>query len=261
TVADDGVHAVAFLGDTSGDGTYTSFDSVLISRVASAADSGFAAYPVLDPVIVGDLSGDGRVTATDGGLLNNYLAGTPVLQVPPHPRPPSNKPSGPGPTPSIPTQLQASLGGTVIVPVNIDDPHPAGCTGLTQAILALRYDPTLFSVSAADIHLGTVPAAGIGWTLQAWVDAVTGQIRIILSSPTPIGTAVGGTLVTITFHVRPGAPAGATPLNLSAAVNPNGQGVLRTALADDQGLLTLHPAPTDAATDAGVDGLVLLTAA
>src|SRR5262249_52159838 len=80
-VGDDGIHAVAFLGDTSGDGTYTSFDSVLVARVAAAVDSGFAAFPVLDPVLVGDLNGDGRVSATDGGLLNSYLAGTPVLQI------------------------------------------------------------------------------------------------------------------------------------------------------------------------------------
>src|SRR5262249_44938038 len=163
---DDGVHALVFLGDASGDGTYTSADSVLLSRVASAADSGFAAFPVLDPVIVGDINGDGRVTATDGGLLNNYLAGNPVVQVPPYPGPPSNNPSGPDPALSIPTDLQVGLGGTVTVPVNIDDPHPAGSTGLTQAILALRYDPAVFWVSAADIHLGTVLAAGTGWTLQ-----------------------------------------------------------------------------------------------
>jgi hypothetical protein len=52
-----------------------------------------------------------------------------------------------------------------------------------------------------------------------------------------------------------------TPLNLVPAVAPNGLGVLRTALDDDQGPLTLHLVPTDAANDAGVDGSVLLTAA
>src|SRR5262249_10148901 len=147
------------------------------------------------------------------------------------------------------------------VPVNIDDPHPAGSTGLMQAVLALRYDPTVFRVSVADIHLGIVPNSGTGWTLQVWVDAATGQIGIILFSATPIGTAVGGSLVPITFHVQPGAAVGMSPLNLAAALNPNGQGVFRTTLDDNQGPLTLHPAPTDAATDVGVDGSVLLTAA
>src|SRR5262249_5490910 len=160
-----------------------------------------------------------------------------------------------------PTDLHMGLDGTVTVPVNIDDPHPAGSTGLTQAILALRYDPTVFSVSAADIHLGTVPDAGTGWTLQARVDAATGEIGLVLFSLTPIDRRTSGSLVTIQFHVRAESRTVTTPINLAAAVNPNGQGVFRTALADNQGLLTLHPAPTDAATDAGVDGLVVLTAA
>src|SRR5262249_42655851 len=77
-VADDGVHVVAFLGDASGDGLYTSADSVVISRVASAADTGLAAFPVLDPVLIADLSGNGLVQSNDGALLNNFLGGATV---------------------------------------------------------------------------------------------------------------------------------------------------------------------------------------
>jgi hypothetical protein len=259
TTADDGVHAVAFLGDTTGDGTYTSADSVLIARVASAADSGFAAYPVLDPVLVGDLNGDGRVTATDGGLLNSYLAGTPVLQVPPFPGPPTNNPPGPDPMLSIPGGLRVGPDGTLTVPVLIDDPHPEGSRGLTQAVLALTYDPTVFTVSPADVRLGAVPAAGTGWALQAVVDTATGQIGITLFSATPLATSVGGSLVTITFRLRQGAHAGAAPVRLEPAVNPTGRGTLWTALDDDQGPLALHLAPADAA-DPGSEGELLLSA-
>jgi hypothetical protein len=257
---DDGVHAVTFLGDASGDGVYTSADSVLISRVAAGADSGFAAYPVLDPAILGDLTGDGRITAADATALNLYLAGTTVTQVPTWPGVPSNLPSGPDPSLSIPTNLRVGPGGTVTVPVNIDDPHPAGSRGLTQAVLALRYDPSIFTVSAADIHLGTVPASGSGWTLQVIVDPATGQIAITLFSVTPISSSAGGSLVTIDFHVRPGARSGATPINLVPAVRISGR-VMYTALDDDQGPLTLHPAPTAAANDPGMDGLVEVVSA
>jgi hypothetical protein len=259
-LGDDGVHVVAFLGDTTGDGLYTSADSVLIGRVAAAADSGFAAYPVADPVVLADLNGDGRVTALDGGLLNNFLAGASAPQLPPYPGAPGNNPAGPDPALSVPADLRVGPGGTVTVPVNIDDPHPEGSRGLTQAILALRYDPAVFSVSAADIHLGSVSASGSGWALQAVVDPATGQIAITLFSATPISSSLGGSLVTIDFHVRPGAQPGASAINLVSAVNLNGR-VVRTGLYDDVGPLTLHPAPTDAATDPGVDGLVVLTPA
>jgi hypothetical protein len=255
---DDGVHAVAFLGDANGDGFYTSADSVLILRVAAGADSGFAAYPVLDPVVVGDITGDGRVTAADATALNLYISGGTVAQLPTWPGLPSNNPSGPDPALSIPTGLHVGPGGTVTVPVNIDDPHPEGSRGLTQATLALRYDPTVFDVSAADIRLGDVPASGTGWTLQALVDPLNGEIGITLFSTTPIQSTAGGSLVTIDLRAKPGAPTGASPINLVPAVNVNGR-VLPTALDDDMGLLTLHPLPASAATDAGVDGLVLVT--
>jgi hypothetical protein len=134
------------------------------------------------------------------------------------------------------------------VPVNIDDPHPAGSSGLTQALLALTYDPTAVSVSAAGIHLGSVPVGGNGWTLQSRVDPVTGQIGIILFSTTPIAGSDGGSLVTIDFHVQPGAPAGLPLIQLAASVNPNDRGVIQTVLDDLQGPLTLHPLASDDTT-------------
>jgi hypothetical protein len=244
-VGDDGVHTVVYLGDATGDGVYTSADSVLISRVAAGADTGFLNFPILDAVIAADITGDGRITAADATALNLYISGTAVGQVPTWPGVPSNLPAGPDPALSIPAGLRVGPGGTVAVPVLIDDPHPAGSGGLTQAVLALRYDPAAFDVTAADIHLGAVPAGGTGWTLQAVVDPATGQIAITLFSLTPISSSLGGSLVTITFHVRPGAHAGASPINLVPAVTVNGRVVL-TALDDAQGPLTLHLAPTAA---------------
>ena len=176
-VGDDSVQVVDFLGNTTGTGNYTSADSVLLSRVAATADSGFAAFPVVDPVIIGDINGDGAINAADGVFLNRYMAGTAEADIPTYPGAPSNNPSGPDPSLSIPASLRVSADGTVTVPVNIDDPHPAGSTGMTQALLALTYDPAVLSVTPADIHLGTVPASGTGWTLQSVVDAQHGSDR------------------------------------------------------------------------------------
>jgi hypothetical protein len=138
------------------------------------------------------------------------------------------------------------------VPVQIDDPHPAGSSGLTQALLALTYDPAVVNVATADIHLGTVPASGTGWTLQSRIDAVTGQIGVVLFSTTPIQASDGGSLVTIDFHVQRGAAA-APVVQLVTAVNPDARGEIRTALDDLQGPLTLQPAPAPAPTNATSD--------
>ena len=160
---------------------------------------------------------------------------------------------------SIPFTLQLGSDGSVTVPVNIDDPHPAGSTGMTQALLALTYDPAVLSVSASDIQLGSVPASGSGWTLQSTVDAAAGQIGVTIWSPTPIASSAAGSLVTIVFHRSDAAAAGTTAIDLVPSVDPNGTGIIPTQVDDGQGAYTLSPAPT-AGYDPQIDGLVNLAA-
>ena len=63
------VHVAAKLGDTSGDGSYSGFDAVLAARVAAFKDTGLAAYPMVDPVVVADVSGNGDIKMYDSGLV------------------------------------------------------------------------------------------------------------------------------------------------------------------------------------------------
>jgi Cohesin domain len=134
----------------------------------------------------------------------------------------------------------ASSTGVVRVAVNIDDAHPPGSTGLIEARLALTYDPSVLTVSAADIHLGSVLAAGSGWSAVPTINTITGQIAIILSSTSPITTSLGGSLVTIDFHYKGNAP-GSSPIELVASVNPTGQQPIITELEDAQGTFTISP--------------------
>jgi hypothetical protein len=116
---------------------------------------------------------------------------------------------------------------------------------LIRGHLALRYDPQQFTVTAADMHLGSLLAAGRDWTLSANIDLATGQIGITLSSDTPITQPIGGSLITIDFHQRPGEPgASATggSIALVDSANPNGQW-FPTELEDAQGTFILTPAP------------------
>ena len=164
--------------------------------------------------------------------MNRLLAGIAAPQIP---QPPSGliiPPTGPDPTLSLAPGLTARAGGTVTVPVNIDTARPAGSSGLMEATLALRYNPQLFSVTAADIKLGTVPSAGSGWQLGVAINPETGEIGITLFSTTPIQSTAGGSLVTITMHVRESAPLGNAFLTLVNQVNPTGQRPYSTAVAD-----------------------------
>jgi hypothetical protein len=193
--------------------------------------------------------------------MASYLNGVAETQIPDQTGvTPSSFAPGPDPTLSLPTGLQVGPGGTVIVPVNLSDPRPAGSTGMTQAELALTYDPKVFTVTAADVHLGTVPASGSGWTLSTVVDPTTGALAIMLVSQTPITTSTGGSLVTIDFH-KVGAVSGTTSIQLVASVNLPGQGMFSTAAFDSSDRFILSPAPTNTATDTGIEGQVGLQGA
>jgi hypothetical protein len=159
---------------------------------------------------------------------------------------------------SLPSNLQVGADGTVVIPVNIDDAHPEGSTGLIRANLTLTYDPSVFRVSAADVHLGSVLTAGSGWSVYPTINPVTGQIAIALSSTSPINSTIGGSLVTIDFH-QIGASGGSAPIALMASVNPTGQQVVSTELEDAQGAFTLTPTPTNG-FNPRMDGMVMLVA-
>src|SRR5262249_51672020 len=143
-------------------------------------------------------------------------------------------PTGPDPTLSLPSNLVARAGDMVSVPVTIDDPAPAGSLGMIEAVLALQYDPSVLTVTSADIHLGTLPQAGSGWSILSFIDPATGQMAIDVSSATPITAPVGGSLVTIDFHVQAGAALGGTPIQLVDAVNPGGRHAFVTEVSDAQ---------------------------
>jgi uncharacterized repeat protein (TIGR03803 family) len=81
----DGLHLVAYVGDADGNGSYSSSDALLITRVTLQTDSGFAAYPVVDPVIVADTDGSGFIPADAALQVNEAGVGvmTANLPVPP----------------------------------------------------------------------------------------------------------------------------------------------------------------------------------
>jgi fibronectin type 3 domain-containing protein len=234
------VHLVAYVGDGDGNGAYSSNDAVQITRVVLQTDSGFAAYPLVDPVVVADTDGSGFIPADAALQANEAGVGFPTanLAVPPIPpgvvfQPISNNVD---PSVAIPADLHLGTDGTVTVPVNVDDAHPAGSTGVIAGHLALTYDPNVFTVSAADVHPGSLLASG-SWSIVPTIDQATGQIAIALSSATPVTSTLAGSLVTIDFHLV-GQSSSLSPIHLAPSVSLSGQPVA-TELQDAQGRFTL----------------------
>jgi autotransporter-associated beta strand protein len=239
-VGNDAVHVVAFVGDANGDGTYSSDDAVKITRVALQTDAGFAAYPLVDPVIVADTDGSGFIPADAALQVNEVGVGFPATTVAPLPNPVNTAAIGNNVDPALtlPANLQANAQGVVSVPVLLDDAHPEGSTGLIRGHLALTYDSSRFTVTTTDVHPGSLLAGG-GWSVAPSIDPTTGQIGITFSSSTPLADAVGGSLVTIDFHGAPVAYAPGSPsIALVAFATINGQD-FATELEDAQGTFTL----------------------
>ena len=285
-VTSDGLHLVAYAGDADGNGSYSSGDAVLITRAILQTDTGFAAYPQVDPTVLADTDGSGFVPSDAPLQANEAGVGvkTANLPVPPIPAGVHFQPTANNVDPTLSLAVAESLrdsdlaagstpasrrdsatNGTVTVAVNIDDAHPAGSTGLIEGHLALTYNPSLFTVSAADVHAGSLLAGG-GWSIVPTVDPASGQIGIALSSSTPITSTAAGSLVTIDFHANPGEPGGVSPrfsnpssIALVATATPDSQFV-RTELEDAQGTFTLTPAPTSV-FDPRLDSVIQLAAA
>ena len=248
------VHVNAYFGDVNGDKVIDGLDKLAADTVAQGRGSGFSAYVQLDPTIVGDVAGDISVDAGDVSTLDAYVAQLSPSQIP---VPPTQLPSGnanfvsPGsihspnaadPTLSLVGNASPLAGdlSSLVVSVQLDHPHPDGSTGLTQASLALTYDPLAVTLIPADISLGTIPSQGNGWQITTVVDATSGKIGIQLYSATPISASQAGSLVNIVFHVLPGASTPFAAIRLVETASVNGQ-PFATILADSQSAMILSP--------------------
>jgi hypothetical protein len=278
-VATSAVHVNAYFGDVTGNGSIDALDVAFANNVARGASTGFDAYTLLDPAIIGDVAGDISVDAGDVSTLAAYLSQLPTPKIPAIPTGLTITPAGPDPTLSLRGERPGARGEHVgnssasprashpspLVPasVQLDDPRPADSTGMTEAVLALTYDPSLLSISAADITLGSIPSQGSGWQLNAYIDAAAGQIAIVLYNTTLIESAQPSSLVNLAFHAIPQAgrhlrSGDDGSLRLVNAVTVDGH-EYTTQVDDAQGQFVLSPGVDEMTFTARRAGALLVT--
>ena len=108
---------------------------------------------------------------------------------------------------TIPHQNEA-VGSTFTIPINIASANPANSGGLTQAIIAINYDPTKLKVT--NVAEGSlIPADWIDFSNDT---SKPGQIVVSESNITPSGnlepitSTAPGSLAVLTFQVLAGRP-------------------------------------------------------
>ena len=117
---------------------------------------------------------------------------------------------------SIPTNLTGTQGGTVVVPVNIDNPNPLGSGGLAAASLAIDYNPSVFTFNSA--QTGAITSGSNAVQTLTFGGTITNGSTFQLvytnasSDPNP-GTAA--TTTPITYSTNPATLAA----NISSALN------------------------------------------
>jgi hypothetical protein len=83
--ADDAQHTVDYLGDTTGNGSYSGLDVQRLTRVVVELDAGFRAFPTIDPRIIGDITGNGSLSGLDLQRVTKVIVGMDVEEIPPLP--------------------------------------------------------------------------------------------------------------------------------------------------------------------------------
>jgi hypothetical protein len=208
---------------------------------------------------VGDVANDISVDAGNVSTLAAFVSHLPTPQIPPIPTGITITPLGADPTLSLGDPVRGgdpSRARVISVPILLDDPHPLGSTGMTETVLALTYDPSALSLSAADVTLGSLPGLRQGWQVAAEVNEATGQIGITLYSTTPLATSQAGSLVDIGFHVAPGTLAPATSVRLVPSTVLGGR-QFTTQVDDTQGQLVLSPGIDQRTVQTGATPLTL----
>ena len=232
---DDGLHVVAFPGDVTGNGSYSTLDLQRMLRVLSDLDTGFSAFQLADPVIVADVSGNGVFNSIDLTLLLREISGIDQASIPPIPG--GVTPlvqGGPDPYLSLPQSVSGRPGDVITVPVNLDT-----AAGLESAQLRLAYDASALEV--VDVRLGGL-TGGFEYLIRR---NEPGVLHLDMTGSQALEGGAGS-LVDIDVRIKPQAPPGVQAIDL------------QWAMLNDGGL-TLNPAPQPGPDQA--DGSVVVQAA
>jgi hypothetical protein len=130
----------AYFGDASGNGSYNAFDAALISRVAAELDSGFAAYGLIDPVIIGDVSGNGAIGSLDASYVARFANELPQPQIPDLPAMPDE-----GSASAPPAEGASSSGEGRVVPATAAPASQGGPRAMGPARAAVNPSRTKLS--------------------------------------------------------------------------------------------------------------------
>jgi hypothetical protein len=177
-----------------------------MQRVITKLDTGFSEWPLVDPAVIGDVSGNGQLNSGDVTLLLRQIGGIPQPEIPAIP---ANIPpiqfAGADPLVSLPRTLSATIGETIVIPVNLDNAQ-----GLESVQLHLSWDAS--TLTLVGVHRGSLTGS-----FQYFVKtSEPGSVTIDTSGLQALSGG-SGSLVELEFRVDSGAKPGAQLIDLEWA--------------------------------------------
>ena len=272
---DNAIHITAFFGDTTGNQAYNGLDAQRTARVVVGLDTGFAAYPLIDPIVIADITGNGSMSGLDANRIAQETVGLDQVEIPPLPVSMSmaavlaSTTTATVPTDdtsqafvsmskmpeyasvindasstmsvNIPTDLSGLVGQTVTVPVNIQD-----ADGVESVDMRIAYDAALLTVSnTSAVEAGSVWSVGDA-TVVVNLNQATGQIIATIYSPIALDSGTGS-LFDIGFMI-------------TSDTGPNGTTVIDLQQIDlNEDLIPVDPDPM--VGDDPTDGLLTILTA
>ncbi len=155
-------------------------------------------------------------------------------------------------TEGFPANTTATAGGTVTIPINFSNgPVPFDIAAVDNAI---KFNPLLLQVTNV-----TVGSLLTGFSLTTNVDNTNGVLRTSEFTANEAAVSGGqvGAVLQITFAVN-GSASGSIPLYILQSYTDSNNTTTTTAVYDDNGAITLTPAPQGTGSNpvfvTGVDG-------
>ncbi len=155
-------------------------------------------------------------------------------------------------TEGFPANTTATAGGTVTIPINFSNgPVPFDIAAVDNAI---KFNPLLLQVTNV-----TVGSLLMGFSLTTNVDNTNGVLRTSEFTANEAAVSGGqvGAVLQITFAVN-GSASGSIPLYILQSYTDSNNTTTTTAVYDDNGAITLTPAPQGTGSNpvfvTGVDG-------
>lgn len=207
-VGDEAMDKVAFIGDATGDQTYSALDASLVARNVVGLDTGFDNYLLTDPRVVADVTGDGTLSGLDAYYIARAAVDpdqTPIVPAVPAGYVPQAS-GGIDPMVTVPVS-HGSPGETVNVPINVSEVN-----GLQGVDLTFSYDSSVVNIANADIALAGTFASN-GWSITKNL-TTPGLIRLSMYGTGPVASSGPDAILNLAFHVLTSTASGEYPVSV-----------------------------------------------